>query len=131
MTTGLVIKNLIPLSFDRDIKIAPAARIGMAWRNSWVATGIDLDLTKNQDAASLTETRFLSLGAEADVLFLQLRGGYRHNFAGSGGGGPSVGLGLYLGGLNIDAAIATNSAKPSKITNADNLNASAQLGFNW
>jgi len=131
MTTGLVIKNLIPLSFDRDIKIAPAARIGMAWRNSWVATGIDLDLTKNQDAASLTETRFLSLGAEADVLFLQLRGGYRHNFAGSGGGGPSVGLGLYLGGLNLDAAIATNSVYPSEITNADNLNASAQLGFNW
>ena len=135
-TTGLVIKNLIPYSYDiknvaQDVEISPSARIGAAWKNNWVSAGADLDITKNQDIASLSETQFLSLGAELDVWILQLRGGYRHNLAGDGGSGISAGLGLYLAGLNIDAAVASNSLDPSNITEADNLNASVQLGFNW
>ena len=135
-TTGVVIKNLIPKSYDvnnstRDVKISPSARIGAAWRNNWISAGVDLDLTKNDDIASLSETQFLSLGAEFDVKFLQLRGGYRHNLASSGGGGPSAGFGLYILGLNLDAAVASNSFKASEITDINNINASVQLGINW
>lgn len=135
-TTGIVIKNLIPKSYDvnnatRDVKISPSARIGAAWRNNWISAGADLDLTKNKDIASLTETQFLSLGAEFDVKYVQLRGGYRHNLAGSGGSGPSVGFGLYLFGLNVDAAVASNNFSPSDVTDVNNVNASLQLGINW
>ena len=135
-TTGLIIKNLIPYTYDvknvdKDVEIAPSARIGAAWKNNWISAGADLDLTKNEDIASLSETQFLSLGAELDVWILQLRGGYRQNLAGGGGSGPSVGFGLYLLGLNIDAAVASNSIDPGGLSDADNINASAQLGFNW
>jgi len=135
-TTGIVIKNLIPKSYDvnnstRDVEISPSARIGAAWRNNWISAGLDLDLTKNDDIASLSETQFLSLGAEFDVKYLQLRGGFRHNLASSGGSGPSVGFGLYLLGLNLDAAVASNSFKASEITDINNINASIQLGINW
>lgn len=138
--TGVVIKNLIPRSYDikavnQDAKIAPSTRIGVAYVSNWINAGIDLDLTENDDIASHTSTQFLALGLEADVWLLKLRGGYRHNFASSGGSGPSVGLGLYLLGLNVDLAVASNTIKPEDFsedsTAVNNINASAQLGFNW
>ena len=143
-TTGLMIKNLIPYTYDvkepagtpanikfDDVKISPSFRIGAGWRNDWISAGVDLDILKNEDIASETETQFLTVGGEFDVWLLQLRAGYRHNFAGDGGSGPSVGLGLYLLGLNVDVAAATNTLSPSDITEVDNANVAAQIGFNW
>jgi len=138
--TGVVIKNIIPKSFEikevnQEAKISPSSRIGVAYLSNWINAGVDLDLTKNDDMVSHTSTQFLAMGIEADVWLLKLRGGYRHNLASSGGSGPSVGLGLYLLGLNLDVAVASNTFDPADYTedstSVDNINASAQLGFNW
>ena len=138
--TGLVVKNIIPQSFDTPskrskVKIDPAARIGASYRNNWITVGADFDLTENDSIGGFSKTRFLSLGAELDVWLLKLRAGYRANLASDGGNIPSLGVGLYLFGLNADIAVAGNQFEaPNSLEDAtefDDYSVAARIGFQW
>ena len=129
--SGLIIKNLIPQSFETptgsDASISPAVRIGTSYQNNWVTAGIDLDLTRNDSAVSGEESQYLALGAELDVWLAKLRLGYRANLASDNNNTVSSGLGLYLFGLNIDAAVAFGEGE----TGPNDINAGLQVGLQW
>ncbi len=138
--TGLVIKNIIPQSFDTpsgnsEINIDPSARVGASFQNDWASVAVDFDLTENESIGGLSKTRFLAIGAELDVWLLKLRAGYRANLASSGGNVPSVGLGLYLFGLNADVAIAANQFElpttPEQASEFDDISVAARIGIQW
>ncbi|MDH3327507.1 MAG: conjugal transfer protein TraF [Gammaproteobacteria bacterium] len=124
--SGLVIKNLIPQSFDTlggsKITIDPAARIGTSYQNNWATVAADIDLTKNKSPIDEAESRYLALGTELDVWLVKLRLGYKTNLAVSNNNIISTGLGLYLFGLNIDAAVAAGKT---------DINAGLQVGLQW
>lgn len=125
---GLVVKNLLAKEYalsgsTEKIKLEPQARLGLSHHTSWTVVGLDVDLTKNKGLAGFSkDTQFASIGAELDVWLLQLRVGYRHDLAGNYDGIPSVGLGLNLFGLHLDAAVAGNDKEMA---------ASVQLGLNF
>lgn len=138
--TGLVIKNIIPQSFDTPsgrstAELSPAARIGAGYRNKWASVALDFDLTENTSVTGLSKTRFLALGAEVDLWILKLRAGYRANLASSGGSIPSIGVGLYLFGLNIDAAIAANQfsvpTSTEEATTFNDISYALRAGIQW
>lgn len=128
MKAGLVIKNMIGNEFTtklgNKIEMKPQARLGLSHHTNWTTVGLDVDLTKNKPIAPGfdKETQFVGIGAELDVWLLQLRLGYRHDLAGNYDGMPSVGLGLNLFGLHVDAAVAGNDKEAA---------ASVQLGLNF
>ena len=137
--TGLVIKNLIPQSFDTpnglsEIKISPAVRVGASYQNEWVSAAADLDLTENEAMGGGSNTRYLALGAEFDAWLLKLRAGYRANLS-NGSAVPSLGLGLYLVGLNIDFAVAANSfevpADEDEAKEFDDISTALRIGIQW
>jgi hypothetical protein len=128
MKAGLVVKNVLNKEFTtilgNKIDMKPQARLGVSHHTNWTTVGLDVDLTKNKPIAPGfdKETQFLGIGAELDVWLLQLRVGYRHDLAGNYDGIPSVGLGLNLFGLHLDAAVAGNDKEAA---------ASVQLGLNF
>jgi hypothetical protein len=128
MKAGLVIKNMVGKEFTtklgNKIEMKPQARMGVSHHTNWTTVGLDVDLTKNKPIAPGfdKETQFVGIGAELDVWLLQLRVGYRHDLAGNYDGMPSVGLGLNLFGLHLDAAVAGNDKEAA---------ASVQLGLNF
>lgn len=128
MKAGLVIKNAIGKDFTTQlgnkIELKPQARLGVSHHTNWTTVGLDVDLTKNKPIAPGfdKETQFVGIGAELDVWLVQLRLGYRHDLTGNYDGMPSVGLGLNLLGLHLDAALASNDKEAA---------ASVQLGLNF
>ncbi|MDH5257335.1 MAG: hypothetical protein OEX07_04990, partial [Gammaproteobacteria bacterium] len=102
-------------------------RIGTSYQNNWVTAGIDLDLTRNDSAVSGEESQYLALGAELDVWLAKLRLGYRANLASDNNNTVSAGLGLYLFGLNVDAAVAFGEGE----TGPNDINAGLQVGLQW
>jgi len=127
---GLVVKNLLGGEFDfadstDSYKLKPHARLGVSHHTDWSTVGVDVDLTQQQGLGNgfSQDTQFLSIGAEFDVRFIQLRLGYRHDLAGNYDGMPSLGLGLNLFGVHADFAVAAAGDKE--------VIASAQLGLNF
>lgn len=139
--TGLAVKNIIPQSYKtpngEKINIDPAARIGIGFQSNWFNLGADFDLTKNSNSVGFGESQYASVGAEVDVWLMQLRAGYRYDIT-SEISYPSLGVGLYLFGLNIDGAIAgkapdtENANNPvDVIAGIDEFNASLRIGARW
>jgi hypothetical protein len=118
VTTGLVIKNVVSKSLKtalgNAIEIAPQVTAGAAYGTGWFTGTADVDLIKNKAViTSLTkESQFVRLGAEFDAKgWAQIRLGYRHDLTGSYAGLPSIGLGLNLKILNLDATLAAVDKK--------------------
>jgi len=138
VTTGMVIKNLIPQSFETanttgkgDIKINPQARFGIARSTVWNSiarstVALDLDITENKPVGFDQKTRYLGVGAELEVYeATQLRLGYRKNLSnGSYADSISAGLGFSPLGVHLDLAL---SASP----NLEQISAGMQIGFRY
>ncbi len=132
--SGLVIKNVIPHSYDfknvpRDpltntplpgaapvatgttLNLKPQARLGVSHQNSWSTVALDVDLTDNDPAGFEERTRFIALGGELNGWdWVQLRAGYRINTFDSARNVASFGLGLAAAGtVHIDVAVAESS----------------------
>lgn len=125
---GFVIKNLINKEYalintTEKIKLERQMRLGVSHHTNWTVVGLDVDLTTNKGLQGFSkDTQFLSIGAELDLSVIDLRIGYRHDIKGNYDGMPSVGLGLYVFGLHLDAAVAGNDKEAA---------ASVQLGLNF
>ncbi len=138
VTTGVVIKNLIPQSFETanmtgkgDIKIKPQMRFGVARSTVWNSmakstVALDLDITENEPTGFDQKTRYLGLGAELEIFdTTQLRLGYRKNLSnGNYADSISAGLGLSPLGVHLDLAL---SASP----NLEQASAGMQIGFRY
>jgi len=129
--SGLTIKNLIPQSFETskgtELNISPELRLGTSYQNNWATVALDFDLTENEAPASGSKSRYLAVGTELDAWLAKVRLGYRANLASSNNNIASVGLGLYLLGLNIDAAVAQGQGE----TGPNDLNGAIQIGLQW
>ena len=88
--TGLVIKNIIPHTYDSPIdsklkiEIRPQVRAGISHHTRLSTIAMDLDITNNQSIAPDfgTPTRMFSIGGEFDLFrWVQLRAGYRANLS--------------------------------------------------
>jgi len=138
VTTGLVIKNLIPQSFKTanttgmgDIELKPLARLGVAHSAAWNSivsstVALDLDITENEPVGFDQKTRYLGVGAELDLYrTAQLRVGYKKNLSdGSYADSVSAGFGLSPFGIHMDVAL---SASP----NLEQVAGGLQLGFRY
>ncbi len=138
VTTGLVVKNLIPQSFETanttgmgDIELKPQARLGVAHAATWNSVlsstvALDLDVTENEPVGFDQKTRYLGVGAELDIYqTAQLRMGYKKNLSdGSYADSVSAGLGLSPFGIHMDLAV---SASP----NLEQVAGGLQLGFRY
>lgn len=129
LTVGLVIKNLISQSYDTApdatgktyaISIEPQVRAGVAKRWGRRSVAADLDITKNQSVGLGEDSQFLSVGAEYDLRYLQLRAGYRHNLV-SDGIQDMATVGLGLGPVAVSALYADENS----------LGVNVQLGFSF
>lgn len=107
---GLMGKDLISRSYttvlDNKIELKPQYRLGLSHHSSWTTIAVDVDLNKSKPIAFEQEAQFWGIGLEFDVWLLQLRAGYRGDLAGNYDGIPSVGFGLSLAWLHVDAAVA-------------------------
>lgn len=108
---GVVGKNMISRSYttvlDNKIELKPQYRLGLSHHSSWTTIAVDVDLNKAKPLAFEQESQFYGLGLEFDAWnFLQLRIGYRGDLKGNYDGIPSVGFGLSLVWLHLDAAVA-------------------------
>ncbi len=138
VTTGLVVKNLIPQSFRTanttgmgDIDLKPQVRFGVAHSASWnsIASStlaLDLDITENEPVGFDQKTRYLGVGTELDLYrTAQLRVGYKKNLSdGSYADTVTAGFGLSPFGLHLDLALA---ASP----NLEQVAGGLQLGFRY
>ena len=138
VTAAMVVKNLIPQSFETanttgkgDIKLNPQVRFGIARSTVWNSVAkstvaLDLDVTENEPVGFDQKTRYLGVGAELEIYSAaQLRLGYKNNLSdGSYADTVSAGLGISPFGLHTDIAL---SASP----NLEQVSAGLQFGFRY
>lgn len=110
--------NLVTMP-AQTVSVKPQLRGGVARMTKRSTLALDVDLLENDGIRAGSETRFLGLGAEYDLTFLQLRAGYRANLADSDVSDVAT-VGLGLGPVDI-GAMASDSM----------LGAYLQLGFGW
>lgn len=126
LRTGIVVKNLLPMSYDtvlgNTIKIGPAIRTGAAYKSKRLTAGIDLDLLPNDPAGAGSTNQYLAMGAELDLWILKGRAGYRYDIANSANSMSTFGIGFNLFIAHIDAALAVGG---------QGLSGGAQLGVKW
>lgn len=125
---GLVGRNLVTkkltTALGNTLELKPSYRAGLSHHTSWTAVALDVDLGENKSLTGFDKpTQFVALGIEFDAWLLQFRAGYRHDLAGNYEGIPSVGVGLSLGFLAIDAAIARRGT--------DEVQGAVQLAFRF
>ena len=126
--TGIVGKNVIARTYTttlgNSIEVRPQWRVGLSHHTPRTTVAIDVDLNENRPVAFDKPTRYAGIGAEINAWdFLQLRAGYRTDLAGNYNAIPSVGLGLSMLGVHLDAAIAGR--------NKEEVIAAVQLGFRF
>lgn len=127
---GMVVKNAVKKEYKtalgNTIVLEPAARAGISHHTNWTTIALDVDLTENESIGLTNEvTQYAALGMEFDLSLIQLRVGARHNMKAEAGQDAqlmSVGVGIYIFGLHVDAAYAKND---------DEIEAALQLGFQF
>lgn len=130
---GIVGRNLVgqelTTTTGKIIHLEPQFRAGVAYANNWVTVAIDADLNENKPVGFEDPSQMVGLGIEFDVFdVLQIRGGYMYNLKAADNidqpGSYTLGLGLNIGPVNIDAAAMSNG-------NDNDLGAYMQLGLHW
>lgn len=137
---GFVIKNVLAKEYDLahpdpalaklgqnapdKFKIKPQARVGVSHHTNWTTVGLDADLTKTEGLGNgfTKDYQWIGVGAELDLSVVDIRLGYKHDLKGNYDDMPSLGFGLYVFGLHVDAAVAGNDK---------NAAASIQIGLNF
>lgn len=126
---GLVVKNVVPhrytTNINTEIRIDPQVRAGVAYNAGWGILALDLDVVENKAVGAGDSTQNLSLGAEWDLYFAKIRGGYNYNFSASGEakkGLLSIGMQIRPFGMLLDVAYADSGIERA---------AALQTGFNF
>jgi len=152
--TGLVVKNVVPQSFDfkaiapgatsgsaqqttGTLNMNPQGRVGVSHENSWSTVALDLDLDKNNPAGLENKSQYAGIGGELSAWgWAQLRAGYRSDLLNKGQDLISLGFGLspripYFK-PHIDLAVtASRDVLSNGWSNATQAGASLKLGFNF
>lgn len=142
--SGVVVKNLIPQSYDfksigagaasgsaksvtGTLNLNPQLRLGVSHENTWSTVALDIDLTQNDPAGLENKSQYIALGGELSAWgWAAIRAGYRANVLDSARDVASLGLGFspripYFK-PHLDLAVAGNT---------NELGASLRFGFNF
>jgi len=142
--SGVVVKNLIPQTFDfksigsgavtgsaqsvtGTLNINPQLRAGVSHANEWSTVALDVDLTQNDPAGLENKSQYIALGGELSASgWAQIRAGYRMDVVNSARDVASIGFGLsprlpYFK-PHFDLGVAGN---------ANEVGASMRLGLNF
>lgn len=142
--SGVVVKNIVPQSFDfksigpngaagsaqsvtGTLNLNPQLRLGVSHENEWSTVALDIDLTQNDPAGLENKSQYVALGGELSAWgWAALRAGYRANVLDSARDVASIGLGIspripYFK-PHFDIAVAGNT---------NELGASLRLGLNF
>jgi len=111
---GLVVKDI--LNYDQEYsntgetyKILPQTRMGFSYHSRNTFWEVDIDLTKNTDIATASESQFIALGWEYRLIKpLTIRLGYNNNSVGDQLQTTSAGFGLTIGMFQADFATLKN-----------------------
>jgi hypothetical protein len=150
--TGVVVKNVVPQTFDfknaptsgatpvadgNTLTMNPQARFGVSHENSWSTVAFDMDITKNNPAGLENASQYVGIGGELSAWgWAQFRAGYRSDILNAGQETISLGFGLspripYFK-PHLDLGI---SASPDVLSNgwnnATQVGASIKAGFNF
>jgi hypothetical protein len=150
--TGIVVKNLIPQTFDfknaptagatpvangSKLTMNPQVRVGTSYANDWMAVALDADLTRNDPAGLEDPSQFIALGLEFSASgWTQIRAGYRADMVNAARNIASFGMGmsprLPFFKPHFDFALTVS---PDAFTNglnaATQVGAALKLGFNF
>lgn len=111
---GLTARNVIARTYEtargNEIDLDPQLRAGVAYEGGTYRIAGDADLTRNDAVGFGDATRFVSAGAEFDVLhWFRIRTGYRVDLENSARNAASFGVGFSPGRLvHINLATAGN-----------------------
>ena len=151
--TGVVVKNVIPQSFNYmsigsnpagsaqsvtgTLNMNPQARLGVSHENAWSTVALDADMTRNDPAGLENASQFVGLGGELSAWgWAQLRAGYRADLLNPGQELISVGLGLspripYFK-PHLDLAVSVSKdAFTNGLNNATQAGVALKAGFNF
>jgi len=150
--TGLVLKNVIPHTFDfkqatttggtpvadgSTLNMNPQLRTGVSYENKWSTVAFDLDLTRNNPAGLENQSQYAGIGGEVNTSdFVQIRAGYRYDVINPSQKEVSLGFGLsprfpYFK-THIDFAVtASPDIFSTGWNNAVQAGASLKLGLNF
>jgi len=152
--TGLVVKNVVPQSFDfksiapgaasgsaqqttGQLNMNPQGRLGVSHENAWSTVALDLDLAKNNPAGLENKSQYAGIGGELSAWgWAQIRAGYRSDLLNKGQDLISLGFGLspripYFK-PHLDLAVtASRDVLSNGWNNATQAGASLKLGFNF
>lgn len=107
---ALAVKDLVPESFSYsdtspNIEMRPRSRLGLAYTNSWIMVGMDVDLVENTPIAGESPSKDLGLGLEVNPFgTFDLRLGYKHDLMGIHTDVLTGGIGWSIGFFAIEAA---------------------------
>jgi hypothetical protein len=152
--TGVVVKNVIPQSFDfkqapvlgvgatpvadgSKLNMNPQGRFGVSHENAWSTVALDLDLAKNNPAGLESKSQYAGLGGELSAWgWAQIRAGFRSDMLNKGQDLISLGFGLspripYFK-PHLDLAVtASRDVLSNGWSNATQAGAALKLGFNF
>ena len=152
--SGLVVKNVVPQSFDfkaiapgaqtgsaqqttGKLNMNPQGRLGVSHENSWSTVALDLDLAKNNPAGLESKSQYAGIGGELSAWgWAQIRAGYRSDLLNKGQELISLGFGLspripYFK-PHLDLAVTgSRDVLSNGWNNATQAGASLKLGFNF
>lgn len=103
-------KNLISGNHEysaggEKLKIEPQFRAGFAYKSRFTTLEMDMDLTENQAVGFYSATKYLALGWEwFPSRNFVLRAGLNNNLVGNKDSIASAGMGLTIGGFQLDVA---------------------------
>lgn len=107
---GMAAQNLVSKSVNlgdsgESYSFEPLVHGGIAYRSRRTYLEMDADLTQTQQLGIKDKSRFAKLGWEYNLLsWLYLRAGAQHDFGGNNLSTLSYGVGIDIGGYEIDAA---------------------------
>jgi hypothetical protein len=152
--TGLVVKNVVPQSFDfkaitagaasgsaqqttGQLNMNPQARLGVSHENAWSTVALDVDLAKNNPAGLESKSQYAGIGGELSAWgWAQIRAGFRSDLLNKGQDLISLGFGLspripYFKPHLDFAVTASRDVMSNGWDNATQAGASLKLGFNF
>jgi hypothetical protein len=152
--SGVVVKNVIPQSFDFQsiasgaatgsaksvtgtLTMNPQARFGVSHDNSWSTVAFDVDVTKNNPVGLENSSQYAGIGGELTAWgWAQLRAGYRSDLLNAGQELISLGFGLspripYFKPHLDFAVTGSKDVLSNGWNNATQVGASMKLGLNF
>lgn len=111
---GLVVKDILGFNqkygqSSEELRVAPKTRLGFSYQSRRTFWELDVDLSKNTEIATQSESQIIAFGWEYRLIKpLFIRVGFNNNSVGDQLQTSSAGVGIKISGYEIDLASVKN-----------------------